>query len=196
MTSLIDVYPIESIPPEPWRNGGGVTKTIATGGAQWRVSLASIKRDGPYSRFPGISRVSVILSGNGVTLRDKDVVVQLRPLVTVAYDGDADWDATLVGRPCTALNVMSAKGRYRVNVQFVTNPVTVAPGCIAIAIALERGCIFTNGPDAHTSTVIQGYVLVSECHAYPLRLAPQVAAADKTEGKSYAVLVTIEPIPV
>src|SRR5262245_19065467 len=117
MMRSVDVYPIESIPSEPWRNGGGVTKTIAARDTQWRVSLASIERDGPYSRFPGISRVSLILSGEGITLKSKEAVVQLRPLLAQEYDGDADWDAKLVDGPAMALNVMSAKGRYRVNVQ-------------------------------------------------------------------------------
>jgi environmental stress-induced protein Ves len=193
--SLIDVYPIESIPPEPWRNGGGVTRTIATGGTRWRVSLASIERDGPYSRFPGMSRVSLILSGEGVLLTSKDALVQLRPLVAEEYDGDADWDATLVDGPSMALNVISAKGQYSVNARHVAEPVAVRAGCIAIAIALDGGCTFAEGPDARTGDVVPGNVLVSEHHAHPLRLAPQAAPTGEVESTAYAVLVTIEPVP-
>ncbi|MBR8184204.1 HutD family protein [Burkholderia ambifaria] len=194
--SLIDVYPIDSIPPEPWRNGGGVTKTIATGGSQWRVSLASIERDGPYSRFPGMSRVSLVLSGNGVTLQNRDSVVQLRPLVVATYDGDKVWDATLVDGPSMALNAMTVKGRYRANVRLVNEPVVVRPGCAVVAIALDRGCTFAEGTDTVDSAVLSGNVLVSELHARPLRLAPQFASADTAGREPHAVLVTIEPAPV
>ncbi|MCZ0993430.1 HutD family protein [Streptomyces noursei] len=43
----------------PWRNGGGLTREVAAHppGAgwdafAWRVSLAEVTRDGPYSRCP------------------------------------------------------------------------------------------------------------------------------------------------
>ncbi|MBN3815320.1 HutD family protein [Paraburkholderia sp. Se-20369] len=194
--SPIDVYPIHTIPPEPWRNGGGITRTIATGGAQWRVSLASIKRDGPYSRFAGMSRVSFILRGNGVKLQNRDTVVWLRPLVAEAYDGDEIWDATLIDGPTLALNVMTEKDRYRANVKLVNEPVVVQPGCAVIAIALDRGCAFAHGADAVDGAVMSGNVLVSELHALPLRLAPQFSSADSAGYEPYAVLVTIEPASV
>lgn len=56
----------QALPPEPWKNGGGVTRTLAVDGQaavpRWRVSIADIEQDGPYSRFPGYDRVSVVLS--------------------------------------------------------------------------------------------------------------------------------------
>ncbi|HDR9318575.1 TPA: HutD family protein [Burkholderia vietnamiensis] len=194
--SSIDVYPIESIPPEPWRNGGGMTRTIATAGAQWRVSLASIERNGPYSRFPDNSRISLILTGNGVTLTGHEAVVQLRPLVAREYDGDADWDATLIDGPSMALNVMTVKGRYVANVRPVDQPAVVPPGCPAIAVALNCGFTFSEGLAACSGEVIPGSVLVSEHHGRPLRLAARLAGTGEARRKPYAVLVTIEPAPV
>ncbi|MCX4158292.1 HutD family protein [Paraburkholderia aspalathi] len=38
---------VASVPQEPRRNGGGITRTLATGSSQWRISLAEIERDGP-----------------------------------------------------------------------------------------------------------------------------------------------------
>ena len=59
-----------AVTPEPWKNGGGVTRTLSVDTAgqppRWRVSVADIDRDGPYSRFPGYDRVSVVLTGGGV----------------------------------------------------------------------------------------------------------------------------------
>ncbi|WP_321786328.1 HutD family protein [Burkholderia pyrrocinia] len=194
--ALIDVCPIDSIPREAWRNGGGTTRTLATGGAQWRVSLASIDRNGPYSRFPGISRVSLILSGDGVTLTSDEAIVRLRPRVAEAYDGDVDWRAALVGGPSVALNVMTAKGRYRTTVRVMDEPVVVRPGCTAIAIALGLGYTFAEGVDTSGGNVMPGQVLVSEHHAHPLRLAPWGATVSDVGHDAYAALVTIEPAPV
>src|SRR3546814_2852031 len=62
---------------------------------------ADIDRDGPYSRFPGYDRVSVVLSGGGVELvveeADVDDVadvadagrITLAPGVATAFVGDA-----------------------------------------------------------------------------------------------------------
>ena len=42
------------VAPQPWANGGGTTREllVAEDGA-WRVSLAEIEQDGPFSSFPG-----------------------------------------------------------------------------------------------------------------------------------------------
>ena len=73
---------LEDCPPQPWRNGGGLTHEMLawpTPGAQapagsgaeaWlvRVSVAQIGRDGPFSAFPGVDRAFAVLEGTGVAL--------------------------------------------------------------------------------------------------------------------------------
>ena len=45
----------DDLPPQPWRNGGGVTRALLTWphADDWavRVSVADITRDGPFSAF-------------------------------------------------------------------------------------------------------------------------------------------------
>ena len=46
------------LPVSPWRNGGGVTRELAAlGGAGgdllWRLSIATVNADGPFSTFNG-----------------------------------------------------------------------------------------------------------------------------------------------
>jgi len=191
--SAIDVRPIASVPIEPWRNGGGVTRTLATGSSQWRISLAEIERDGPYSRFEGISRTSLVLRGDGVTLRNDNAVVQLKPFEAVEYDGDAAWKASLIEGPVTALNVMSARGRYRTRVRAIVDSMIVRPNCAAVVIALDSGCTFSE-PGTHLAGNVEpGQVLVNNDVTRPLRLAPTIAAAATRERMKLAVLVTIEP---
>ena len=59
----------------PWKNGGGMTVEIAVSpeGAgiedfDWRVSMAFVEQDGPFSIFPGIDRTLAVLSGDGIVL--------------------------------------------------------------------------------------------------------------------------------
>ena len=68
---------LSEIRAQPWRNGQGVTRLIAeetTSGAglQWRLSVADILNDAPFSRFPGWWRHFAILSQGEVALSAKD----------------------------------------------------------------------------------------------------------------------------
>lgn len=193
--SAVDVRLIASVPEEPWRNGGGVTRTLATESGQWRISLADIERDGPYSRFEAFSRTSLVLRGGGVTLRDRNTVVQLKPFEAVEYDGDVAWNAFLVEGPVTALNVMSVRGRYRTRVRTITDSIDVRPGCVTVVVvvALDGGCTFYE-PGTHLAGSVEpGQMVVVNDVTRPLRLAPMVTPpATRAQGK-LAVLVTIEP---
>lgn len=63
------------VTPSPWKNGGGVTYQLAIFPTNstldnfiWRVSIASISSNGPFSIFPSIDRVLLLLQGSGVEL--------------------------------------------------------------------------------------------------------------------------------
>ena len=62
-----------------WKNGAGWTSEILRVPDQeswdWRLSIAEIEADAPFSAFPGIDRELVLLSGNGVRLRFEDGAV-------------------------------------------------------------------------------------------------------------------------
>lgn len=106
-----------ALPPEPWKNGGGSTRTLAADGeARWRVSIADIDRGGPYSLFPGYERVSVVLSGQGVELRGEGPAVMLRPGEPAAFAGDAAYGCRLLGGPVRVLNLFLRRGAARAEV--------------------------------------------------------------------------------
>jgi hypothetical protein len=57
----------------PWKNGAGVTREIvrvddANGQIRWRVSMAEVVQDGPFSPFPGYHRMLMLLDGPGFAL--------------------------------------------------------------------------------------------------------------------------------
>ncbi|WP_366919964.1 HutD family protein [Burkholderia cenocepacia] len=94
--SAIGVRTIASVPQEAWRNGGGITRTLAAESGQWRVSLAEIERDGPHSCFEATSRASLVLRGGDITLRGDGAVLELAPFEAVEYDSDVAWNASLI----------------------------------------------------------------------------------------------------
>lgn len=189
----IDVRPLASILVEPWRNGGGVTRTLAANGTHWRVSLAQVERDGPYSQFEGMTRISFVLNGLGVTLHDGVSVVELAPFAAVEYDGGTAWTASLKGGPVTALNVMSATGRYRTNVQALTGATVVPPGCAAVAIALDTGCRYRTADAGAEGAIEAGHVMVVPNLDRPLRIAPSIRASTPGHDATPPVLVVIAP---
>lgn len=109
--------------PQPWRNGGGITHNLLTwppGMAAWqlRVSVATIDRDGPFSRFDGVQRCFTVLSGAGVRLQFATGPVTLRPGdEPLGFDGaDAPGCALLAGST-RDLNLMALQGVGRARMQ-------------------------------------------------------------------------------
>ncbi|MCW3155389.1 HutD family protein [Achromobacter spanius] len=140
-----------AVTPEPWKNGGGVTRTLSVDAAQqpprWRVSVADIDRDGPYSRYPGYDRVSVVLSGGGVELVE-DVAdaerITLAPGVATAFAGDAAFQSHLVHGPVRVLNLFVLRGAAAASV------VCVGGGKAAV----EAGGLTQDGVATHTLRII------------------------------------------
>ncbi|EJZ19220.1 HutD family protein (plasmid) [Rhizobium sp. Pop5] len=102
----------------PWKNGGGETVEIAVSpedaglaGFDWRVSMATVATNGPFSIFPGIDRTLVILDGNGMVL---DIEGSAPVLLTTASDplafpADIPVSARLQDGAITDLNVMTRR---------------------------------------------------------------------------------------
>jgi environmental stress-induced protein Ves len=105
----------------PWKNGGGETVEIAVapqgaalGDFDWRVSMATVASDGPFSIFPGIDRTLSILSGSGMSLAiaGQKPVLLTQASQPLAFAADVPVMATLANGPITDLNVMTRRGRF------------------------------------------------------------------------------------
>jgi environmental stress-induced protein Ves len=109
---------------ERWRNGGGWTRTIARGrigagaaagddGWDWRLSIADIESDGPFSTFPGVDRVLVLLDGAGIELAFADGGRErlLQPLARLAFAGERAVHCALVAGPTRDFNLMWRRDR-------------------------------------------------------------------------------------
>ena len=62
----------------PWKNGGGTTTELAVYPSNsaiaydWRISIADIESNGPFSTFEGYDRYIALLEGVGMELRFDD----------------------------------------------------------------------------------------------------------------------------
>jgi environmental stress-induced protein Ves len=104
-----------SVPAQPWRNGGGQTRELLTwpAGSDWqlRISRADIVKNGPFSAFPGVQRWFAVLEGAGVTLEFPDRSQSLRPGdIPFAFDGSDAPGCTLIEGPTQDLNFMAQRG--------------------------------------------------------------------------------------
>ena len=110
------VVPAASQRRERWRNGAGWTREIfaarddgdASDAWRWRLSIAEIDADAPFSAFPGIDRELVLLSGNGLRLRfaDGEAVELLPPHDSLRFAGERALSGELVDGPTTDFNLM------------------------------------------------------------------------------------------
>lgn len=103
----------------PWKNGGGETVEIAVfpEGAglsdfDWRISMARVDGDGPFSEFAGIERTLAILEGAGIIL---DVDGDIRRLTIDSaphsFPADRPTSARLIDGTVIDFNVMSRRGK-------------------------------------------------------------------------------------
>ncbi|RJG15305.1 HutD/Ves family protein [Massilia cavernae] len=117
MTVLI---PFASLEPSPWKNGGGSTTEIAVFPPEaafdefdWRISLATIEKDGPFSVFPGIDRTLALIEGAGTNLdfdgERRFFLSEDDPVVEFA--GESSVVATVANGPTTDFNVMTRRSR-------------------------------------------------------------------------------------
>jgi len=108
----------------PWRNGGGTTtelvvepptSDLATGRFLYRLSIADVASDGPFSRFPGYDRHIMLLSGAGMTLDcGADGTIELAaPRVARAFSGDQDVRGSLAAGAVRDLNLIVDRARAR-----------------------------------------------------------------------------------
>lgn len=84
MEARMTVLPANGYHRERWRNGAGWTREIARGGSSgegwdWRLSIAEIDAPAEFSRFTGIEREQVLLSGEGLALETGSRSVLLEP---------------------------------------------------------------------------------------------------------------------
>jgi environmental stress-induced protein Ves len=126
MPASYEPFDLREIAPQRWKNGAGLTREIAVSpiGASpdsfdWRISVAEVEQDAPFSVFPGIDRCIVLLRGAGMALHGADgkLVHRLdRRHEPFHFSGDMPLDATLLSGLSTDFNVMTRRDRFHAEV--------------------------------------------------------------------------------
>jgi uncharacterized protein len=166
----------------PWKNGGGSTTEIAIGPAgasleafDWRVSMARVASDGPFSDFAGIDRTLAVVRGNGLMLTiGEDAPVTLSSGADpVSFSGDRPTSARLTDGEITDLNVMTRRGRFRHRLLRIAKSTSCDFGDDDIAIVLSLDGTTTIAFDRDSKTLDHGdAALLSRATMTGFRILP------------------------
>jgi environmental stress-induced protein Ves len=136
----------------PWKNGGGTTTEIfvhpAGAGIEgsrfiWRLSIATVGADGPFSAFPGYDRTIMLIEGRGMALDfGPNGTTRLdRPFEPFDFKGEWPAEARLIDGPCRDFNIMVDRSRGGARTRVVAlgdAPIDiVASGMATVLFALD-----------------------------------------------------------
>ena len=104
----------------PWKNGRGFTQqifitpptaSVAANDFDYRISSATVDKDGEFSLFPGKKRILVAVKGHGFQLND-DVYEKFE---VAQFTGDEKIFCALLGGPVVDLGLIYDESKVKVN---------------------------------------------------------------------------------
>lgn len=102
-----------------WSNGRG--KTLELYSLQtpfvFRLSVATVEQNGPFSIYPMIDRTLILIDGDGFILNDKLLNKQFSP---ISFQGEEKIDCSLINGTCKDFNVMVDRRWGRCITQVIT----------------------------------------------------------------------------
>ena len=111
------IYQPQDFTKLPWKNGLGYTtellkQSISEDEFAWRLSIAQVTRDGPFSNFDGYDRTLVLLKGEGMRLEHagQPAQVLVKPLDVASFPGKGPTTAQLHRGPIEDFNIMTRCG--------------------------------------------------------------------------------------
>jgi uncharacterized protein len=131
-TNAVNMIRANDCLKRPWKNGGGYTTEIAIEPAtaslddfDWRVSMAHVASDGPFSDFADVDRTLTIVRGGGLalTIGDAPPVLLGAGSDPLGFPGDVPTYARLCeGDVVVDLNVMTRRRRFDHQVHRIRSP--------------------------------------------------------------------------
>ncbi len=123
----------------PWVNGLGTSYEVASdrnvdGVWTWRVAIAPVVADGPFSAMPGVDRELAVIEGNGMELEVDGESVKCMPGQLVRFLGDASACARLVDGPVVDLGLMTVRGVVTGSMVVVADVGDVVESDVLVAI--------------------------------------------------------------
>ena len=132
--------------PMPWTNGRGTSYEVVRGGGDdwsWRVAIAPVMEDGPFSSLPGVDRWLAVIDDAPIVLAIDGAECVAHRGEVVAFAGESQVTAHLPGGPTRDCGLMVRRGA-------ATGCMHVAgPGRVegTVLVALERAIVRTAGQE-------------------------------------------------
>lgn len=120
----------------PWANGRGTSYEVARAGGDtwdWRVAIAPVVEDGPFSELPGVDRWLVVMDEAPLHLTIDGVARTVRRHDVFSFAGESTVRAHLPMGATRDCGLMIRRGRASGSMEIVRQG--VARGRIVVAIA-------------------------------------------------------------
>jgi len=187
----MEIIRFAGIRPEPWRNGGGVTREIArhprTGDWDWRVSIAEVGSAGAFSTFAGMERVISVIDGDLLLLTVDGAEHAMEKYRPFRFSGDAESGSSLPMGDIRDLNVIARRGAYKGHLSVVelsrkrAHPVFGAQ----LAILLEGKAAANDGGEGAGEPV--------ELSRYDAVVGSDEASPELL-GRGFVAVISIDPV--
>lgn len=147
------------LPSMPWKNGGGSTVELLTRpqGAtlsdfDFRISVATVAQDGPFSVFPHIDRTLALVDGEGLTLHlagEAPIVID-DATPYASFPGETSIHATVNHGTTMDFNVMTHRARcsHTFEVSHGTSYKVVPRGEFTLMFVAEGAGVMVGEPGA------------------------------------------------
>lgn len=171
---MIALHDLTAFPETDWKNGQGRTRELARGdtqGGTWRVSLASIEGDGPFSSFPGLVRHLALASPGHLILSTADDCPHHldRTGAILSFDGALALTAACPSGPVMAFNLMLSHEQPAL-LRAHETPFTLHHAMHFILLPLRATWhIAGRGPAFGPGSVLQGEIAAGDT---PLEISP------------------------
>jgi len=154
----------------PWANGRGTSHEIASnrnceGLWTWRLAMAPVNDDGPFSRIDCVNRSLVVIEGAGMNLSVDRKKVQCEPLQVVQFRGEAVTEASLIDGPILDINLMVRRNDATGNMKILDNAEQAIEASIVVAIG-GPAVVFCDGAEVN----LEQYDALIECDAHKISL--------------------------
>ena len=155
-----EVLELRQCPSVPWKNGGGTVRPLVAhppdagfDDFHWRISVAEVTADGPFSGFQGVDRCVVLLDGQGILLSAEEGGEWLldRPLQVLKFPGELSLTASLIQGPIRNLSVLVRRELCRMAVEpieGVTQRVFDQGGATLVLCLAGSALIESQAPDS------------------------------------------------
>ncbi len=132
------------VPPQPWANGGGITRVMAVGWAadsdsafDWRISIADVA-SGAFSTLAGVDRIITLCEGPALALTIDGVPMALAPFRPHRFAGESHAESR-IDAATRDFNVMTRRDRCTatVDIRAESGQLGAPPGSVTCVLPLR-----------------------------------------------------------